>query len=59
MGINRKKIIELEETVMYLLFLVFFIFCFIVFNSAFMRAVFFIIVSMIASEQLTDWLHGK
>ena len=50
---------QLEETVMFLLFLVFFVFCFIVFDSSFLRAIAFIIVSMIASEQLTDWLHGK
>jgi uncharacterized MAPEG superfamily protein len=50
---------EIEEAVMWVLFIIAFIFCFIVFNTPIMRAAMYIFVTMIASEQLTDWLHGK
>ena len=50
---------ETEETVMWILFIVAFVFCFIVFNTPIVRAAMYIFAAMIASEQLTDWLHGK
>ena len=50
---------ETEETVMWLLFIIAFVFCFIVFDGPVLRATMYIILAAIASEQLTDWLHGK
>ena len=50
---------ETEEAVMWFLFVVAFVFCFIVFDVPIIRAAMYIIIAMIASEQLTDWLHSK
>ena len=61
MGENGKKkeLLMFEQLMMWILFTFMFIASYILFDGRIMRAMGFVILSVISAKQMTDWFHGK